>query len=283
MVSGFVLYHSNQEIRSLKEFYWKRIKTIFPSFWLCWLIFYIINVIKVKTPFYAGNPLKLLLTLIGQDGYFLQRIVNYYTVGEWFLGALIIVYALYPLLLKGYKKNNTLTLSILVALTAMVRILNIPVISPGFPGICECCLKLYLGILMHEQVDKLNKLSITVSIVYIIVYTFIRTDLISVALDIVYSICWFIVLYKLGSKLVKNNSLMKIFVFIGSISYQIYLLQHMIINCIFEFYNPIELIPVILTLLLCIILTIILANIIRTIIKKIMNTKLLKSIENRLF
>lgn len=84
MISGFSLYHNNKEISSLKTFYWKRFKSIFPSFWLCWFIFYVINVIKVRTPFYAGNPLKLLLTLIGQDGYTQQRIVNYYTVGEWF-------------------------------------------------------------------------------------------------------------------------------------------------------------------------------------------------------
>lgn len=282
MVSGFVLYHNNKEIKSLKAFYYKRFKSIFPSFWLCWFIFYVINVIKVRTPFYAGNPLKLLLTLIGQDGYFLQRVVNYYTVGEWFLGALIIVYALYPLLLKGYKKNNILTLAILIVLTAIIRLFNIPVISPGFPGICECCLKLYLGILLYEQINKLNKATIIASIVYIIAYTIIRFNYINVASDIIYSICLFIGLYKLGSILVKNNQLNKTFKFIGGISYQIFLLQHMVNNYVFEFYNPSSTIPAILTLLICIVLTIIFAYIINLIIKKLMNTKPLKNIENKL-
>lgn len=282
IVSGFVLYHSNKEITSLKKFYWKRFKSIFPSFYLCWLIFYVINVLKVRTPFYAGNPLKLLLTLIGQDGYTQLRIVNYYTVGEWFLGALIIVYALYPLLLKLHKKNSNLALLLLITLTSIVHIFDIPVISPGFPGICECCLKLYLGILIYEQIDKINNTLIAASLVYIVMYTFIRINVLDVALDIVCSICWFIVLYKVGTKLMKREMVNKCCVFISSISYQIFLLQHQIVLYVLDFHNSINMIPSLLSMILSIILTIICAYIIKNITDRLLNCKILKKIESKI-
>ena len=277
IVSGFVLYHSNKEITSLKKFYWKRFKSIFPSFYLCWFIFYVINVIKVRTPFYAGNPLKLLLTLIGQDGYTQLRIVNYYTVGEWFLGALIIVYALYPLLLKLHKKNSNLTLLMLIALTSIVHLCDIPVISPGFPGICECCLKFYIGILMYEQINNINKTVMLSSIVYVIVYSIININFINTVLDIIYSICIFIILYKLSSNIIGENKLIS---FIAGISYQIFLLQHMVINYSLGFHNPIAMFPSILMMLLCICLTAVFAYFIKKIDKTIVNSKLFKKMDN---
>ena len=279
MVSGFVLYHNNKEVKSLKSFYYKRFKSIFPSFYLCWFIFYVINVIKVRTPFYAGNPLKLLLTLIGQDGYTQQRVVNYYTVGEWFLGALIIVYVLYPLLLKAHKKNSLFTLLVLSVLTAIVYVFNIPVISPDFPGICESCLKLYLGILMYEQIDNIKKPTLIASILFIIVYSFIRINSLNIALDIVYSICLFIVLFRIGTLLSKNESFINVSTFIGGISYQIFLLQHMVIIYALEFINPANIFFALLVMILCIIITIVFAYIISRIVKLILNTKLFKKLD----
>lgn len=279
MVSGFVLYHNNKEVKSLKSFYYKRFKSIFPSFYLCWFIFYVINVIKVRTPFYAGNLLKLLLTLIGQDGYTQQRIVNYYTVGEWFIGALIIVYVLYPLLLKAHKKNGLLTLLALSILTAIVHIFNIPVISPGFPGICESCLKLYLGILMYEQINNINKPTLVASILFIVIYSFIKISFLNIALDIVYSICLFAILFKIGTLLSKNELFKKVSSFIGGISYQIFLLQHMVIIYALELANPTNTLFSLLVMILCIIITIVFAYIISRIVKLTLNTKLFKKID----
>lgn len=277
IVSGFVLYHSNKEIKSLKSFYWKRFKSIFPSFWICWFIFYVINVIKVRTPFYAGNPLKLLLTLIGQDGYFQQRIVTYYTVGEWFLGALIIVYALYPLLLKLHNKNKNLTLLVLIVLTTVVHIFDIPVISPGFPGICECCLKFYIGILMYEQINIISNTVLIASIIYTVVYSLIRINILNNVLNIIYSICIFIILYRIAESVLKEN---KITSFIAGISYQIFLLQHMIINSILEFSNPTGTASAVLIMLICVIITILLAYIINRITKTLLNSKLFKRLDS---
>lgn len=270
IVSGFVLYHNNQEIKSLKEFYYKRFKSIFPSFYICWFIFYLINVIKVRTPFYAGNLLKLLLTLIGQDGYTLQRIVNYYTVGEWFLGALIIVYALYPLLLKVFKKNDVLTLLVLIVLTALVYILNIPVISPGFPGICESCLKFYTGMMIYKYSSVLNdKKTIIASILFFVLYSFIKISILNTMLDMIYGLVAFILLFKIGDR-INNKYINKI----SSISYQVFLFQQQIIINILSIYNPTNILNALLVLLICIIVTLLCAWLLKKLVNRVYKTKL---------
>ena len=276
IVSGFVLYHSNQEINSLKQFYYKRFKSIFPSFWICWFIFYVLNVIKVRTPFYAGNPLKLFLTLIGQDGYTQLRIVNYYTVGEWFLGALIIVYAIYPLLLKVFKKNDLLGLVVLIILTTLVYVLNIPVISPGFPGICESCLMFYMGMVIYKYINVLNDKKVLIgSILFFIIYTFIKINILNTMLDMIYGLVTFILLYKIGEK-VNNKCINKI----SNISYQIFLFQQQIIVHVLEIYNPTGALGSLVTLIICIVVTIICAQLLKMLVNKLYKTKLHIKFEN---
>lgn len=100
LISGGMLYRNNRDIPSLKRFYFKRWKSIFPMFYITWLYYYLDNVIRTGTPFYGGKPWALVLTLLGLDGYLAYRIDGYYIVGEWFLGAIVLLYALYPVFLK---------------------------------------------------------------------------------------------------------------------------------------------------------------------------------------
>lgn len=280
IVSGFVLYHNNKEITSLKEFYYKRFKSIFPSFYICWFIFYIVNVIKVRTPFYAGSPVKFLLTLVGQDGYFIQRIVNYYTVGEWFLGALIFVYLLYPLLLKGFRRNDKLTLAILVILTGIVVGFKLPVISPGFPGICESCLKFYLGMMLYKYSNIIdNKKTIVISCIFVVLYTIIKVPFFSVLLDIIYSLMLFILLFNLG-EIVMNKGINKSIKEISKLSYQIYLFQHLIIQYLLEIYNPQNILLALVMLMICIVVTIVCAKMLNIIVNKLFKSRGYQKFEN---
>ena len=98
-ISGMVLYHNYSYIHSFKSFYFKRWKSIFPAYYLCFLFFFTRNVIKMKKVFYKGNKISLLFTLFGMDGYFDYLMKTYYLIGQWFLGAIIIIYLLYPLIL----------------------------------------------------------------------------------------------------------------------------------------------------------------------------------------
>jgi peptidoglycan/LPS O-acetylase OafA/YrhL len=51
LISGAMLYYNNSEIKSLKTFYYKRIKSIFPMFYIAFILFYLLSAIKSKNVF----------------------------------------------------------------------------------------------------------------------------------------------------------------------------------------------------------------------------------------
>lgn len=282
IITGYALYISNSEVYSLKKFYYKRFKAIFPAFWFVWLIFYIKDVLKVRYPFYAGNPVKFLLTLIGQDGYFSQRIVTYYEVGEWFLGALIIVYLLYPLLLKGINKKAGLSLVILAFLYELIVILNIPVISPGFPGIIESCLKVYVGMFLAKY-SLLNIKKILIpALLLLIPFLLINMPFLNNngLIGIIMGISLFIVLYNLATLLFKIKYLKSIFAFIGSLSFEMFLFQHKVIIIIKDIVLATTFASSVINLLVCIVTTIALSYIVKTIIDYLKTTKVFTTLDH---
>ena len=106
MLSGASLYYNYPEIKKggLKTFYFKRWKSVFPAFLLVWACNYVLSVVGQKNFFYAAEPKYLLLSFIGMDGYLHHLHNNYYYAGEWFLGAIIVLYVLYPIVVKLFQK-----------------------------------------------------------------------------------------------------------------------------------------------------------------------------------
>lgn len=94
------------ERKDLKRFYWKRWKSIFPAFYLVWIVCFVSTAVKNGVLTWGGQPYLILLSVIGEDGYakYLGLPHDYYLIGEWFLGVIILLYLLYPLLLFLYRK-----------------------------------------------------------------------------------------------------------------------------------------------------------------------------------
>ena len=99
ILSGAMLYYNQPQIGSLRTFYYKRWKAIYPMFYLAYLYYFLQTVFSSGALFYKGNAKTMIWTILGLDGYVFYKIDNYYILGEWFLGAIILLYVLYPLLL----------------------------------------------------------------------------------------------------------------------------------------------------------------------------------------
>ena len=103
---------------SLKQmvltYYVKRLKSIYPLFWVA----YIIMFYHIMTP--AGvTPLRpvILASLFGFDGYLLvSGVQTVYLVGEWYIGAIVILYLLFPLVYAFIRRYPVPTAVVLVVL-----------------------------------------------------------------------------------------------------------------------------------------------------------------------
>ncbi|MBR3642840.1 MAG: acyltransferase [Parasporobacterium sp.] len=81
-------------------YYWKRIKAMYPPFWIAWIFAYVLLIMPD-----SALSRTFFLTVLGMDGYAeMSGVATAYLVGEWFLGAILILYLLLPFLFLLVKK-----------------------------------------------------------------------------------------------------------------------------------------------------------------------------------
>ena len=103
-ISGTVFYYNYPVVASKKLFYFKRWRAILLPYYICYLYFYTRFVFQFKSLFWHGHWSRLIFTIFGLDGYFSYKYKTYSIIGDWFLGAIIIIYSIYPFLL--WLMNN---------------------------------------------------------------------------------------------------------------------------------------------------------------------------------
>ena len=108
IISGAALMytHDEPEHLDLRTFYWKRFKAIYPMFWVAFIIanaylfLYHGAIVEAQAPKWS-----LIFSLLAVDGFLANAAIpTFYTLGEWFLGFIIIFYIFFPLLRWGVKR-----------------------------------------------------------------------------------------------------------------------------------------------------------------------------------
>lgn len=111
ILSGATLYLTFKS-GNVRQFYKKRFLAIYPIFWIAWLVTSAIDFLNFKT-FGNGNILYMLSTAMGMDGYlFIHGItgaLSFYKTGEWFLGCILLLYLIFPLLHWFFEKHPRVT------------------------------------------------------------------------------------------------------------------------------------------------------------------------------
>lgn len=126
VLSGAALMYNYQGKYSLKTYYWKRFKVVFPIFWLTYIFAFAYMFFTLDGYVKEGVPgINFLYTVFGLDALASNYdIPTFYIVGEWFLGFILFFYALFPLLRIGIIRFPKITAAII--LTIYVIILLIP-------------------------------------------------------------------------------------------------------------------------------------------------------------
>lgn len=105
IISGAALMYVYENKLELFQFYKKRFLAIYPMFWLAYIICILIQKFIYHVD-YSGIPKKnFIFTILGFDGYYAGVKPTFYVVGEWFLGAIILIYIIFPLLRWAVNKH----------------------------------------------------------------------------------------------------------------------------------------------------------------------------------
>jgi hypothetical protein len=240
MLSGALLYKNNSTISSYKSFFIKRWKSIFPMFYIAYLFFYIPKVIKSGTLFYLGNPSSFLLSVFGMDGYFLYKIPNYYLIGEWFLGAIILLYILYPICLKASVKPAVSTI-IIICLYIWQVYTDFFIIDSG-RNFISCLISFWFGILFMKYYENLinilNKKTFVALCLLLLPLLFVRISFLNKNItEHIVGYILFILFFSLGNIVMKNNVVNKICISVSHLSYGIFLVHHRILYKLLLFFS----------------------------------------------
>ena len=107
-----------------------RAAAMYPPFWLCFgALFLYGEVLHGNNP---GIPRwRVVFSILGLDGYLSPLTATFYKVGEWFLGVILLLYLLFPLLLwcLGTRSRRWVLLAALVLLQL------------GWPALCPAPLE----------------------------------------------------------------------------------------------------------------------------------------------
>lgn len=116
IISGAALMYTYQEKLDLKTFYKKRFLNLYPMFWIGYVVVFFYYFIKQGGFAQPVEKWKIILSIIGMDGYLGCITPTFYLIGEWFLGFIVIVYILFPLMRITLLKKPLLTIAVVMGL-----------------------------------------------------------------------------------------------------------------------------------------------------------------------
>jgi len=260
MLSGAMLYYNYSEIRSVKEFYFKRWKSIFPVFYLMYGFFFFTSILEYKKFFFYSpevEPWKLILSFVGLDGYLnfgMLEIPTYYLIGDWFLGAIILLYAVYPLLIKLVKRFD-------IIVTAVFLGGFIAVVLTGWydswrqRAFITCLFSFTLGIMYMKYRHIFGHyITAIISGICALALCFITLPLDRIFVQEFMGICFFIALMYAGKIIMKIKKAARIISPLAALTFPVFLLQHKFIIILFNSFNPGKLIKALALMIICIVL-----------------------------
>ena len=242
VLSGASLYYSNRNDFKCKDYYKKRFLAIFPLFYITYFCIFFFSFWK-EGNIIAGIPIRnLFFSLIGMDGFLSYKLPCFTMTGEWFLGCIIILYIIYPIIRKLIMKYShfTMIISILVYLFLNYNyFFEIPILFNPLIRSVEFIFGMYL-IELYSVRDLFNKINLK----FLIPSFFVSLIMLYINIPIpqmfeitIGGCSLFVLLFEFG-KLIKNNMFKNILKLSTKYSFSIFLVHHYIANIVqYHFIN----------------------------------------------
>lgn len=229
IISGAALMYTYENKLELKTFYKKRALSIYPMFWIGYFIVFC-HSFMVNGGINQGIPKwRILLSVIGMDGYIGMVLPSFYLIGEWFLGFIIIIYIIFPLLRKGILDKPVITLIITVALYVFFMLdYRVPFIKNIFLFIRLP--EIVFGMFFVKYIKKVDWKWALVSLLIIVANSILKPDW-DASFQMTYIGISFFCLLTYVSRFIENKIIItRICQIISKYSYAVFLVHHYIIN-----------------------------------------------------
>lgn len=238
ILSGAALYYNNRDSFSYKTYYKKRFMAIFPLFYVAYIGIFLFAFWK-EGNIISGIPLRnLIFSVIGMDGLLSYKIPCMSMTGEWFLGAIIILYIIYPFIRKCVLKQPLVTIlvgSILYIMLYYNYPFEMPILyNPLIRSIEFIFGMVYIELMSRKSEEcytKVNIINLILCLIIAILMLYIKLPIPQMFEITIGGCALFVVMLEIGKK-IKNKKFIEILKLGTKYSFAIFLVHHYIANII---------------------------------------------------
>ncbi|MBQ1843186.1 MAG: acyltransferase [Lachnospiraceae bacterium] len=270
ILSGFLLYSRWTGIGkySLNKYFKTRFLAIFPMYYIAFIIATLPRILVGRGA--AAPKWTLIFTVFGLDGWLSELFPTFAVVGEWFIGAIVILYLIFPLIDRLYRWNIDMVMAVMTILMIIFR--NEHLINPNsFHSILSCLFSFTFGAWLAAHDLHKSRTAGIISLIGYVILTVIRVPS-SWNMNLYYHICGMLLFpalnligMLLASSLEKSSGFQNVIIKMSGLSYPVFLIHHAVILAIIQFLTPQTFPSVIGCLAIVLIGTVILALIIQKI------------------
>lgn len=247
MLSGACLYlnYGGKALR-LKTFYFKRWKGMLVPFYLVFAFCFLYKGMINGNLFYIreASPWSLLLSACGMDGYLLYRIPSYYSIGEWFLGAIVLLYLCYPIVQWAVDRAWwAVQLAVTALFGGVIWLVDTGAYANYFTiewprNLAVCLFSFVTGISLMRNAKYLKKIYVFIPLlVLLVVLLFVRIPGLPSVVNWFVAAVAFAVLLDLGSYL-GEGGVYPLIRKLSELTFGMYLVHHVLIVFIVPGWNP---------------------------------------------
>ncbi len=227
IISGAALMYSYGEECNLKKFYKKRLYSIYPMFWIAYSIAFLYLFYVNKSVNNGAPRVNIIFSFLGFDGYLAENIPTFYILGEWFLGCIILIYLVFPLL-RYFINTHPIALAIVVAIMYACII-----VFYDFPFNIEKFMptripEVLVGMYFVKYIKKVNIPMLLISLIVLVLNAMIKPQFLQALQTTYIGIASFFVLVFI-SKYVQHKIIEIPCNIISKYSYAIFLVHHIVI------------------------------------------------------
>lgn len=274
MISGFGLMHSNRQNFDGKT-YWKKrfIRILIPYYVVFGLVFLGRKIMTSGSVWEESIPIwHFLFTLLGLDGYLKEFGVSTYHlgVGEWFIGCLILMYLVFPLLRKALLKKADLTI-FLAAVIYLIYVFFYRGIVPSHYAFVIKLYEFFLGMYLAVRLEKTSEKQALIFGVLALVLLFLpwTLPLKSDYRNTIFCLLVFLFVFHMeNTRVLKNICKNKMVGKLSQYSYEIFLVHHWVIILMNRILKPDSLISVCICLGIELIVVFVAGGMLHSLIKK---------------
>ena len=241
--AGLMLSTKDKEHLNLKEYYKKRFFRVLVPFY----VVYVLDLIAILLLSNEGiesifnqnpSPFAFIFTLFGMDAYISSFGVATFSlgIGEWFLGALIMMYIIFPFLRWALLKNKWISLLVATVyyIIVLVTYQYMPYADrvPGFTNFTCKVYEFFLGMFFILVIEKIPKWIAAVAapvIIFFLVYP-AKLPLDKNLSILIANVAFFMLFVGLEKFFNKIPSVIKAISFLCGFSYEFFLVHHVIIQ-----------------------------------------------------